>query len=114
MQTAKAGWVLPEELHHLASAAGRQTIEDLIELFKQDVAERLQVLREAVEAGDLATAARQAHTIKGSAVQMGASNLVMTCKHLELDAAHHVTENLERLLVEAELELRVLKVGMKC
>ncbi|MCU1237261.1 MAG: Hpt protein [Candidatus Solibacter sp.] len=111
--TANAGWVLPAELHHLAQSGGEKVIEELIELFKQDVGERLHVLRKAVESGDLVTAASQAHSIKGSALQMGAVNLVTTCKHVELDAAHHVSENLERLVLEAEAELRVLASSMR-
>ena len=113
MHAANAGWVLPDELHHLAKAGGPKVIEGLIEIFKQDVGQRLRVLRNAIEAGDLATAAAQAHTIKGSAIQMGAYNLVTTCKHLELDAAHHVSENLDRLLQEAEVELRSLLGTMR-
>jgi HPt (histidine-containing phosphotransfer) domain-containing protein len=108
-----AGWVMPDDLHHLTRTGSRSTVVELIDLFKQDVASRLQSLRDAVMSGDLAAAASQAHTIKGSAIQMGAHNLVATCRHLELDAAHNVTENLERLLAEAEAELRVLQTTMQ-
>jgi HPt (histidine-containing phosphotransfer) domain-containing protein len=113
-QTANAGWVLPAELHHLVQTGGHEVIADLIELFKQDVGQRLQALRQAVANGDMVAAAQQAHTIKGSAVQMGAHNLVTTCRHLELDAINHVTANLDRLLLEAEGELRVLVNSMQC
>ena len=112
IHTANAGWVLPAELHHLAQSGGRKDIEELIALFKEDMGKRLQVLRTAIESGEVTTVGAQAHAIKGSAIQMGAHNLVTTCKHMELDAAHHVTENLERLLLEAEAELRVLVTSM--
>jgi HPt (histidine-containing phosphotransfer) domain-containing protein len=108
-----AGWVMPEDLHHLTRTGGRSVVVELIDLFKQDVASRLQALRHSVKVGDLSAAAAQAHTIKGSAIQMGAHNLVTTCRHLELDAAHNVIENLERLLSEAEAELRVLQTSMQ-
>jgi len=107
-----SGWMLPEDLYHLARTGGQRAVEELIDLFKKDVAWRLTALRHAVSAGDLAAAGAQAHTIKGSAIQMGALNLVATCRHLELDAAHSVTANLERLLAEAEAELRVLERTM--
>jgi HPt (histidine-containing phosphotransfer) domain-containing protein len=110
--TANAGWVLPEDLHHLARNGGQRVVQDLIELFQQDVAHRLHLLREAVRNGDLAIVGLEAHSIKGSAVQLGANNLVATCRHMELDAAHRVTENLQRLLLEAEAEFRVLQVSM--
>ena len=64
METINSQWVLPEELRNLALEGDREAVDELIALFKQDVAHRLKVLRQAVETGDLATAAAQAHTIK--------------------------------------------------
>ena len=107
------GWVLPEEIELLALSGDHEVVGELIALFKQDVAARLQVLRDAVMSGDIPAAGAQAHTIKGSAIQMGALNLVGTCRHMELDASNHVTENLERLLLEAEGEFRVLQTVMQ-
>ena len=107
------GWILPEQLRHLALRGDTQVVGELIALFKQDVAARLQVLREAVMTGDLATGGAQAHAIKGSGIQMGALHLAVTCGHMELDAANHVTENLERLLLEAETEFRLLQTTMQ-
>ena len=107
------GWVLPGDLRDLALCGDTKVVGELIALFKKDVAVRLQVLREAVMTGDLATSGAQAHTIKGSGVQMGALHLAATCRHMELDAANHVTENLESLLLEAEAEFRLLETTMK-
>ena len=107
------GWILPEELRELALSGDTKVVGELIALFKQDVAKRLQVLRQAVMTGDLATSGAQAHTIKGSGVQMGALHLAATCRHMELDAANHVTGNLESLLLEAEAEFRVLQNTMQ-
>ncbi len=112
-ETVNAGWELPEELRNLAVDGDREVVDELIALFKKDVGVRLQVLRKAVATGDIATAGAQAHAIKGSAIQMGAVNLVATCRHIELDAGHHVAGNLERLLSEAEAEMRVLGATMR-
>jgi HPt (histidine-containing phosphotransfer) domain-containing protein len=106
------GWVLPAELRHLALSGDTQAVGQLIALFKEDVAARLQVLRQAVITGDLAAGGAQAHSIQGSALQMGALQLAATCRHIELDAAHHVTENLPRLLLEAEADFRLLQTTM--
>lgn|SRR6185295_16652979 len=113
IETANSGWTLPEELHQLAVGGDQEVVEELIALFKQDVGERLQVLREAVRTGDIAIVGAQAHAIKGSAIQMGAFNLVTTCRHMELDAAHHVTENLRRLMAEAMVEFGRLVKTMR-
>ena len=40
-------------------------------------------------------------------------NLVVTCRHIELDAAHGVTASLQRLLDEADAEMRVLEAAMR-
>jgi hypothetical protein len=53
--------------------------------------------------------AAQARAIKESAIRIEAVNLVTTCRHLELDAAHQVTKNLERLVGEMETEVRALE-----
>ena len=103
------GWALPEEL---ALVGDPDLLMELISIFKQDVAARLQALRGAVMTGDNAAVGAQAHTIRGSAIQMGALHLVATCRHLELDAAHNVTRNMQRLLLEAEAEFRVLETTM--
>src|SRR6266545_6454502 len=100
--TVNAGWVLPEELESLAEGGDQEVVKELIALFKEDVAERMRLLREAAATGNLALVRAQAHTIKGSADQLGAGNLATTCRHLELDAAHHLADNLERLVAEGE------------
>jgi HPt (histidine-containing phosphotransfer) domain-containing protein len=99
-----AGWIVPEELQNLALGGDQDVVHELIALFKEDVAARLELLRQAVAEGDLCTVKAQAHTIKGSAIQMGAVHLVTTCRHLELDAANDVKENLDRLVRDAEEE----------
>jgi HPt (histidine-containing phosphotransfer) domain-containing protein len=73
-----------------------------------DVACRIELLRQALAARDFPTVAAQARAIQGIAAAMQAVDLVTTCRHLELDAAHEVGENLERLVLEAEAELQAL------
>ena len=112
IDAADPGGVLSEECQKQAFGGGQDTVGELIAVFKRDVAARLRALRKAVMAGDIAAAGAQAQSIKGIAIQIGAVNLITTCRHLELDAAHHVTENLKRLLLEAEAEFRVLQATM--
>lgn len=78
--TVNAGWSLPERL------GDHEAVAELIGLFKQDLASRLQVLRGAVLRGDLSVTGAQARAIEGSAIQMGAMNLV---------TLHHLRGNLE-------------------
>ena len=111
-ETVDSGWTLPAELQELAAGGDEGIVEELIAMFKDDVAARLEALRAAVHGSDLATVKAQAHTVKGSAVQMGATSLMLICHHLELDASHLVTENLDRLLREAEHEFARLQLTM--
>jgi HPt (histidine-containing phosphotransfer) domain-containing protein len=93
MDAVNAGWSLPEVLQQLALGGDHEAVAELIALFKQDAASRLQVWRGAVLRGDLGVAGTPAHTIKRSAIQIGAMNLVTSCRHMEkLDAAHHNLE----------------------
>ena len=104
------GWSLPGKLQPLALTGGHGKVTELAAIFKREAACRLDLLRNALSAGDYSAVAIHAGAIKGSAILIDAASLITTCRHLELDAAHHVTENLERLLLEAEAELKAFDV----
>jgi signal transduction histidine kinase/DNA-binding response OmpR family regulator len=56
---------------------------ELIEIFLTDVPPQIVALREAVEAGDAYSVERIAHTLKGSAANMGAERVAAICAKLE-------------------------------
>jgi HPt (histidine-containing phosphotransfer) domain-containing protein len=94
------GWSLPEDLPQLAFGSDQTEMAD--------ITSRLQELRQAMMEGDLTAIVQHARGLKACAVRRKAAGLAATCRHLELDAAHQVTENLERLLHEAEAEVTSL------
>jgi HPt (histidine-containing phosphotransfer) domain-containing protein len=59
-------------------------IADLFSLFLDDSAARLQVLGQACDGGDFRIVRGQAHSLKGSALQIGAPVLGFLCAALEL------------------------------
>jgi HPt (histidine-containing phosphotransfer) domain-containing protein len=58
-------------------------LRELIELFLQDVPQRLQDLEQALARGDAPTLARAAHTIKGSSSNFGAARLCKLAQEIE-------------------------------
>lgn len=86
MEVAQMDWSLPEALQQLASAGERDIVAEVLTLFQSDTGSRLQELRRAVESGDRKRVRSQAHSLKGSAVQVGAMAMGESCRDLELTA----------------------------
>jgi histidine phosphotransfer protein HptB len=82
-RTCDARWTPPEHLLVLASG-DEGLIADLIELFKTDIETRLQKMRAALTAGDIPRLRAGAHSIRGSALQVGADGFIDICQTLEL------------------------------
>ncbi|MEI9972682.1 MAG: Hpt domain-containing protein [Ignavibacteriota bacterium] len=79
-------WVLPAALQQLQQCGEDLLVEELIAIFQTDTAERLEVLGRAVESADLTTARTESHTIKGSALQVGALKVAEICREMESQA----------------------------
>jgi HPt (histidine-containing phosphotransfer) domain-containing protein len=79
-------WVLPAALQQLQECGETSLVEELIAIFQTDTAERLDLLARAVEAADYPTARHEAHTIKGSALQVGAVRFADACREVEMEA----------------------------
>ena len=92
-------------------------VSELAEIFLNDVAPRLQTLRQAVDQGEAALLARTAHTIKGSSGNIGAWRMSEISGHLQnvgesgnLSGAGKYLEDLERELDRVRPALENLKV----
>jgi HPt (histidine-containing phosphotransfer) domain-containing protein len=79
-------WVLPAALRQLEECGEADLVEELIAIFQTDTAERLALLGRAVEMADYATTRAEAHTIKGSALQVGAVRVADVCRQMEVEA----------------------------
>jgi HPt (histidine-containing phosphotransfer) domain-containing protein len=94
------GWTPPRLLLELA-ANGSGLEAELIEAFKTDTAHRLEKLRHAITNADAARLRMEAHTIKGSAWQMGADSVASMCQEIELAASQtplaQLDERVDRL-----------------
>jgi HPt (histidine-containing phosphotransfer) domain-containing protein len=81
-----AVWAVPEALQQLADGGDGELVEELIAMFQTDTASRLQVMQQAVGIQDFATVSAEAHTIKGSSLQMGADQLAELCRQMEQES----------------------------
>jgi two-component system, sensor histidine kinase and response regulator len=88
-----------------------QIFVELCDVFLEDAPKRLELIRTAVETGDLRTLQREAHAFKGSAGAFDAVDVVTIARELEqlaaagdLTDAHQLWKSLEsrtRVLLEA-------------
>jgi HPt (histidine-containing phosphotransfer) domain-containing protein len=103
-------WTLPEALQELESAGCGDTVLELVRDFQTDTAQRLQRLRQALAASDAATFRREAHSIKGSAAQMGADEVAALARVLEIEGASMpawaVQASVDKLQTQFELICR--------
>ena len=74
---------LLESLRELQGDGKPDILDELIELFLSDVPLQLAELREAAEAGEPHSVERIAHTLKGSAANMGALRMKALLAELE-------------------------------
>jgi HPt (histidine-containing phosphotransfer) domain-containing protein len=107
-----AGWVLPETLRELAGDGADGLIPELIEAFRADTAPRLGRMREALANADTKGLSDAAHTIKGSAQQMGADAMASICQDLELTAMDTPASELARRLTALEAEFAEVSRAM--
>ena len=76
-------WSLTTELREIADIDSAM-MPELLSLFLNDSTTRLEALSGACFRGDFKTVRAQAHSLKGSALQMGAAGLASHCAALEL------------------------------
>ena len=86
IEAAEVEWSLPEALQQLAQDGEREIVAEVLTLFQSDTKSRLKDLRGAVESGDRKRVRSQAHSLKGSAVQVGANSMAEACREMELTA----------------------------
>jgi HPt (histidine-containing phosphotransfer) domain-containing protein len=73
---------------------GQEFLLELIDVYLEDTPARLASLQQAVATGDTAELIRQAHTLKSSSANVGAMELSVLAKALELAGRNGETTNL--------------------
>jgi HPt (histidine-containing phosphotransfer) domain-containing protein len=91
-----------DQLRALAEAGNPDLLDRLQASFARDTPARLRALRAAVAAGDADAVAFNVHTLKGSAANLGAIEIVATCQKIESFPGGPVARALEPLLAALE------------
>ena len=76
-------WSLPEELQQLALDGGADVVAEVIAVFQEDTAARLDVLREAIHNGNCNVIRSEGHALKGSSAQVGVVDMARMCAQME-------------------------------
>jgi len=103
----------PAGLARLNKFGGPAFVKKMIDLFLEEVPDRLSAARRGEEAGDLTTVAEAAHSLKASAQNFGASDLSRIAGEIELRTRANKRENLSTLLSEMEAAYNTAKVWLE-
>ncbi len=99
--------VMPMDLTHLRELVGGddEVMGEILDLFLEDAPRQIAALGEAITRGDWDEARRLAHTLKGSASNVGAEPLRQAAWSLEQCSKGEVKEEPESLLTRCQDEL---------
>lgn len=101
-------WTPPETLRELEAAGCGSIVPDLVNEFVTDTRDRLARMRQAIATSDTKLFQREAHSIKGSANQMGGDQVAVLAKVLELEGAAMPSWSLRERVAQLEGEVEVL------
>lgn len=106
-----------ENLRQLTPPGEPDVLAEVLELFLQDVPRRIERLRASCAAGDAAELHKTAHSLKGSAGNIGARAMLAICRQLDdpgrvgdLTEAKRLVDALEAEFARVEVALRQLLV----
>jgi two-component system, sensor histidine kinase and response regulator len=92
--------VVVEQLQMLASAGSPELLTKLQTAFARDTPVRLAALESAIASGDREAIAFNAHTLKGSAANLGASRMAAVCVAIEEASKGMHKGHLDQLVLE--------------
>ncbi|HSH59402.1 MAG TPA: response regulator [Acidimicrobiales bacterium] len=92
-------------LRALAEYSGQDLLPELTELFARDTPSQLAALERALAEGDASTLGQVAHTLKGTAGGLGATDAMTVCGRMEALAANGELERAATLLAEVRRQV---------
>ncbi len=103
------------DFQRVREAAGDdpEFIRELMDLYLEDAAERLEELRAALGAGAAEELARCAHKLKGSSANVGATGVSQCAKTLEEKGKAGELGGAQGLIDQADAELRMIATEVK-
>ncbi len=104
---------LLESFRSLRQPGAPDPIAELVDLFVGDLPLRLSALSEAVQSGDSTALRQAAHTLKGSASNVGGRRLAALCAEVEAIARGEKADGVAALLPELEREAERLRLALE-
>jgi CheY-like chemotaxis protein len=99
-----------DDLRRLAASVEDDFLGELVAQFVGDTKLLIADLHEALDAGDVLTVGRIAHSIKGSGQQLGGRRLARMCERLEAKASTGALSSARAELIEVEVAFDDLRV----
>ena len=92
--------MIPVNLEQIraASMGDDEFMEELIDIYLDDMPRQIQALRDAVENQDAAAAAATAHRLKGASGNVGADSLSALCRDIEMSSRQSRLDQLPKLV----------------
>lgn len=103
----------PHGLARLNKIGGSEFVIKMIDLFLEEIPDRLRAARNGELAGDTQAVAEAAHSIKSSAQNFGAESLALIARKFEVMTRSNDCENLAALLNELEQTYAVAKAWLE-
>lgn len=94
--------IAPEAMEMLLQMGGAQVVADLLELFRSEAPPLLQAMREALSRSDGPRLRESAHSLKGTASNLGAQTLASLCTELEKRGKSGSFEGVDGILARVE------------
>ena len=102
-----------ENLRALNPDDGDSFLRDIVGIFLEDTPQRLLELRESLSTGDRLRFTRAAHSIKGSASNLGANQLRGISDILEQQSKNNGLINVDTLIAQLEAAFVVTKIELE-
>jgi CheY-like chemotaxis protein/HPt (histidine-containing phosphotransfer) domain-containing protein len=105
------------DMEILKELYGRQSSEDslseIIDLYLEDAAHSIQIIRQACIQGDRQTCQRVSHTLQASSAAVGAKLLPQLCRTIEITAKNHAAGVDLELVAQLETEYERVKAALQ-
>ena len=105
-------WCLPPSLSELQQGGDLEIVKELLSMFRTDTEVRLQSLSDALLRQDYTQVKRDAHSLRGSSGQLGATSMAALCHRIESQADAKVSADLVILTKALDNEFERTWQGM--
>jgi len=102
-----------EELNEMERRAGKKIIRDLFEVYLEDLPVLLTELHRALASGDVGAAAKAAHRLKGTSLNVGANALANACRIIESNVRVNAEGTLSDAVSEVEQHAREAESALR-